>query len=77
MEIRQPAFREYFEVFLDIAYYAGEDKRVITTLLTALQHITNAAAPFYMQDLQKLQKEVTSMLASRSIGGTWSSSIGP
>lgn len=70
MEIRQPAFREYFEVFLDIAYYAGEDKRVITTLLTALQHITNAAAPFYMQDLQKLQKEVTSMLASRGVVGT-------
>ena len=60
LEIRQPAFQEYLEVFLEIGHYTGGNTRVITALLTALKKITEAAAPLNIQELQNLLKEITS-----------------
>ncbi len=69
LEIRQPAFQEYLEVFLEISHYTGGNMRVITALLTALKKITEAAAPLNIQELQNLLKEITSTLALKSMMG--------
>jgi uncharacterized membrane protein len=69
LEIRQPAFQEYFDLFLELGYYAGGNTRVITALLTALKNVTEVAAPHHLQELQTLCKEMTSTLASKSMMG--------
>lgn len=51
LEIRQPTFEEYLEVFPEIAHYAGGNMRVITTLLTALEGIQAVAPLLEQQDL--------------------------
>jgi len=67
LEIRQPALQEYLEVFMEMSHYTGGNTRVSTALLTALQKITEAAAPLYFQELQNLLKEITPALASKSM----------
>ena len=64
LEIRQPALREYLEVFLEMSHYTGGNTRVSTALVTALQKITEAAAPLYFQELQNLLKQITPAPAS-------------
>ena len=51
LEIRQPTFEEYLEVFAEIGHYAGGNVRVITTLLTALTNIMRTATLREQQDL--------------------------
>jgi len=67
LEIRQPALREYLEVFLEMSHYTGGNTRVSTALVTALQKITEAAAPLYFQELQNLLKQITPAPASESM----------
>ncbi|MDQ2713599.1 MAG: DUF2254 domain-containing protein [Chloroflexota bacterium] len=51
LEIRQPTFEEYLEVFAEIGHYAGGNVRVITTLRTALTNIMQIATVPEQQDL--------------------------
>lgn len=51
LEIRQPAFEEYLEVFQEIGHYAGGNVRVIKTLLTALASAKEAAIVQKQQEL--------------------------
>ena len=69
LEIRQPAFQEYLEVFLEIGHYAGGNTRIINTLLTALKKIMEAAALLNIREYQDLLTEITSTLASKSMMG--------
>src|SRR5258708_2528586 len=67
LEIRQPAFQEYLEVFLEIGHYAGGNTRVNNALLTALQKIMEAAELLNIQAYLDLLTEMTSTLASKSL----------
>ena len=61
LEIRQPTFEEYLEVFAEIGHYAGGNVRVITTLLTALTNIMRTAT---LQEQQDLLTATAATLAS-------------
>ena len=65
LEIRQPTFEEYLEVFPEIGHYAGGNVRVINTLLTALESVMEIASYHKMQERQDLLAAVTSTLASQ------------
>ena len=51
VEIHQPTFEEYIEVFAEIGHYAGGNVRVIKTLLTTLESIMEAAPSQEQRDL--------------------------
>ncbi len=53
LEIHQPAFEEYLEVFAEIGHYAGGNIRIITTLLYALARVEEIALLLKMQEFQK------------------------
>jgi len=63
LEIRQPAFEEYLEVFVEIGHYAGGNVRVIETLLTTLARVMETAT---LQERQDLLVIITATLASLS-----------
>ena len=65
LEIRQPTFEEYLEVFAEIGHYAGGNVRVINTLLTTLECVTEIASYHKMQERQDLLVAMTSTLASQ------------
>jgi uncharacterized membrane protein len=71
LEIRQPAFEEYLEVFAEIGHYAGGNVRIITTLRTALTNIMQMAT---LQEQEDLLTAIVAMLAS--LGNTVDSSQG-
>ncbi len=52
LEIRQPSFREYIEVFLEIGHYAGGNIRINNTLLSAVQKITELAEQLDLKEYQ-------------------------
>lgn len=58
LEIRQPAFEEYLEVFAEIGHYAGGNIRVINTLLYTLANVEELAIPLKMQETQKMLKDM-------------------
>lgn len=66
LEIRQPAFQEYLEVFLEIGHYAGGNVRVIETLLTALANISEVATRLKKQEYQDLLTKATTTLTAQS-----------
>ncbi|BCL84255.1 DUF2254 domain-containing protein [Ktedonobacteria bacterium brp13] len=64
LDIRQPTFEEYLEVFAEIGHYAGGNLRVINTLLTTLDHITEIATFLKMEERQDLLFAQRAALAS-------------
>jgi hypothetical protein len=65
LEIRQPGFQEYLEVFPEIGHYAGGNIRVIETLLTALANITEIATRLKLQEYQDLLTVASATLAAQ------------
>ncbi len=62
LDIRQPAFEEYLEVFVEIGHYAGGNVRVIKTLLAALTSVMETATLQERQDLLALMAAPLSSL---------------
>ena len=65
LEVRQPTLREYLEVFLEIAHYAGGNTRVNTALLTALQKILELAEQLNHEEYQAFIVELMATLAAQ------------
>jgi uncharacterized membrane protein len=66
LEIRQPTFREYLEVFLEIGHYAGGNTRVNNALLMALQKIMELAEHLNLREYQALLTELMSTIAAQN-----------
>ena len=76
LEIRQPAFEEYLEVFAEIGHYVGGNMRVIHALLTSLEHVTEIAAFLKMKEREELLVALQTSLAAIDTTAypTWSKS---
>ena len=66
LEVRQPTFREYLEVFPEIGHYAGGNTRVNNALLMALQKITELAEHLNLKEYQALLTELMSTMAAQN-----------
>ena len=66
LEIRQPTFREYLVVFLEIGHYAGGNTRVNNALLTSLQKIMELAEHLNLREYQALLTELMSTIAAQN-----------
>jgi uncharacterized membrane protein len=62
LEVRQPTFLEYLEVFPEIAHYAGGNMRIIDALLMALASITEIATRLEKQEYYDLLSTMTATL---------------
>ena len=67
LEIRQPAFEEYLEVFAEIGHYAGGNSRVINTLLSTLTKVEEIAILLKLQDLQKKLTDMQATVTAQGI----------
>jgi uncharacterized membrane protein len=67
LEISQPTFREYLEVFLEIGHYAGGNTRINNALLMALQQIMEVAELLNLKEHQALLIELMSTLAAQNM----------
>jgi uncharacterized membrane protein len=67
LEIRQPTFREYLEVFLEIGHYAGGNTRVNNALLMALQKIIELAEQLNLREYQAFLTELMSTIAAQNM----------
>jgi uncharacterized membrane protein len=65
LEIRQPTFREYIEVFLEIGHYTGGNTRINNTLLTAVQKIMELAEQLDLKEYQVFLVELKSKMAAQ------------
>ena len=65
LEIRQPTFREYLDVFLEISHYSGGNTRVNTALLIAVQKITELAEHLDLEEYQVYLTELKSKMATQ------------
>ncbi|HYB02663.1 MAG TPA: DUF2254 domain-containing protein [Ktedonobacteraceae bacterium] len=65
LEIRQPTFREYIEVFLEIGHYTGGNIRINNTLLTALQKIIELAEQLGLEEYQIYLAELKSKMVTQ------------
>jgi uncharacterized membrane protein len=66
LEIRQPAFREYIEVFREIDHYTGGNTRVSNALLSSLQKIKELAEQLNIEAYQTLLAELISTMATQN-----------
>jgi uncharacterized membrane protein len=66
LEIRQPAFREYLEVFLEIGHYAGGNTRVNNALLLAIQNIMELAGQLDLIEYQAYLTELKSTIVEQN-----------
>jgi uncharacterized membrane protein len=66
LEIRQPTFREYLEVFLEIGHYAGGNTRVNNALIMALQKIMELAEQLNLKEYQAYLTELMSTMAAQN-----------
>ena len=66
LEVRQPTFREYLEVFPEIGHYAGGNTRVNNALLMALQKIMELAEQLNLKEYQALLAEQMSTMAAQN-----------
>ena len=64
LDIRQPSFEEYLEVFAEIGHYAGGNMRVIHVLLTSLEHVIEIAAFLKMEERQEMLVALRTTLAA-------------
>ncbi len=67
LEVRQPTFREYLEVFPEIGHYAGGNTRVNNALLMAMQKIMELAEHLNLKEYQALLTELMSTMAAQNI----------
>jgi uncharacterized membrane protein len=65
LEIRQPTFREYIEVFLEIGHYVGGNIRINNTLLSAVQKIMELAELLGKEEYQVYLAELHSKMAAQ------------
>ncbi|MGZ3644828.1 MAG: DUF2254 domain-containing protein [Ktedonobacteraceae bacterium] len=65
LEFRQPTFREYIEVFLEIGLYSGGNTRVNTALLIAVQKIIELAQQLDLEEYQVYLTELKSKMAAQ------------
>ncbi len=65
LEIRQPALEEYLEVLLEIGHYTGGNVRVLNTLLSTLERVTEIAAQLNIEEHQALLAAMTASLSSQ------------
>ena len=65
LEIRQPTFREYIEVFLEIGHYAGGNTRINNTLLTSVQKIIELAEQLDLEEYQVYLIELKSKMTAQ------------
>jgi uncharacterized membrane protein len=66
LEIRQPAFREYIDVFLEISHYTGGNTRVNNALLTAIQNIMQLAGQLDLNEYQAYLAELKSTIVEQN-----------
>ena len=64
LNIRQPSFEEYLEVFAEIGHYVGGNMRVLHALLTSLDRITEIAAFLKLEERQELLVALKTTLAT-------------
>jgi uncharacterized membrane protein len=64
LEIRQPIFREYIEVLLEISHYSGGNMRVNNALLIAVQKIMELAEQLDLQEYEAYLTELKSKMAA-------------
>ena len=64
LDIRQPSFEEYLEVFAEIGHYAGGNMRVIHALLTSLEHVIEITAFLKMEERHELLMSLKTTLAA-------------
>jgi uncharacterized membrane protein len=67
LEVHQPAFEEYLEVFAEIGHYAGGNIRIITALLYALAYVEEIVIRLKIQELQKRLKEMHTTVTAQGI----------
>jgi uncharacterized membrane protein len=65
LEIRQPTFREYIEVFLEIGHYSGGNTRVNNVLLIAMQKIIELAEQLDLKEYEAYLADLKSRLAAQ------------
>ena len=65
LEIRQPTFREYLDVFLEISHYSGGNARVNNVLLIAVQKIMELAEQLDLEEYQVYLTELKSKMAAQ------------
>jgi uncharacterized membrane protein len=65
LEIRQPIFREYIEVLLEISHYSGGNTRVNNALLIAVQKIMELAEKLDLQEYEAYLTELKSKMAAQ------------
>ncbi len=69
LEVRQPTFAEYLEVFAEIGHYAGGNVRVINTLIAAVEHSLEIAAFLEMEEREVLLTTMRTALAALDTTG--------
>jgi hypothetical protein len=66
LEVRQPTFGEYLEVFPEIGHYAGGNTRVNDALLIAIQKTLELAVQLNLKEYQTLLTELMSTMAAQN-----------
>src|SRR6266581_118814 len=66
LEVRQPTFPEYLEMFPEIGHYAGGNTRVNNALLMAMQKIMELAEQLNLKEYQALLTELMSTMAAQN-----------
>jgi uncharacterized membrane protein len=69
LEVRQPTFAEYLEVFLEIGHYAGGNVRVINTLIAAVEHSLEIVTFLEMDEREALLTTMSTALAALDTTG--------
>jgi uncharacterized membrane protein len=70
LEIRQPAFREYLEVFQEIGHYTGGNTRVNNALLIAIQEIMELAEQLNLREYQAYLAELKTEIVAQNMMGS-------
>ena len=70
LEIRQPAFREYLEVFQEIGHYTGGNTRVNNALLMAIQEIMELAEQLNLREYQAYLTELKTEIVAQNMMGS-------
>jgi uncharacterized membrane protein len=65
--LRQPTFQSYLKMYVEIGYYAGENVRVINTLLRALTSIAQITAPLDLPERSDVLRFVSSTIVAHAL----------
>ena len=64
LDIRQPTFEEFLEVYAEIGHYAGGNLRVLNTLLTSLERVKEIAIFLKKEEYQDILVSLRTSLAA-------------